>query len=405
MKQGLRQAFATTGMTKGSPLRRAVNDVLESGIGHDVTSRLVNSALIILIFLNVVAFAAQTVPELDARYGGILDLFNLVSVVIFTIEYGLRLWSCVEIPGLDGRTLARARTQFALRPLLVIDLLAILPFYLGFLFSMDLRVLRVLRLFRFFKLARYSPALQTLWRVVRSESRALLGALLVMVSLILFAATGIYYIERAAQPEVFGSIPAAAWWALSTLTTVGYGDVVPVTVFGRLFGGLIMIFGLGMFALPIAIIATGFAQETGRHAFVVTWSMVAQVPMFRGLDPSEIAEITTLLHSQSLTPDTIIYRTGEVAEAMYFIVSGEVRIERGEDIFVLGKGSFFGELALLEKRAHGADATTSCRTSLLALGLEDFDFLLRRNPRINQRLREEAQLRLSEGELRDDFTV
>lgn len=390
-------------MTKSTHLRRVVNDILESGTGHDLVSRLINGCLIVLIFSNVIAFAAQTVAELDAQYGRYFDLFNLISVVIFTIEYGLRVWSCVEIPGLDVQRPARARLHFAMRPLLVIDLLAIMPFYLGFLFSIDLRVLRVLRLFRFFKLARYSPALQTLWRVLQSEIRALLGAFLVMISLIVFAATGIYFIERHAQPDVFGSIPAAAWWALATLTTVGYGDVVPVTMFGRFFGGLIMIFGLGMFALPIAIIATGFSQETGRRAFVVTWSMVAQVPMFRGLEPSEIAEITTLLQSQSLTPDTVIYRTGEAAEEMFFILSGEVRIDSGDKTFVLGKGEYFGELALLEKRNHGAEATTTSRTSLLALSLEDLDFLLRRNPHINQRLREEAQLRLSEGELGKDL--
>ncbi|MGI9386026.1 MAG: cyclic nucleotide-gated ion channel, partial [Methyloligellaceae bacterium] len=248
------------------------------------------------------------------------------------------------------------------------------------------------------------PALQTLWQVVQSEARALLGALLVMISLILFAATGIYFIERHVQPEHFGSIPAAAWWALATLTTVGYGDVVPVTTFGRFFGGLIMIFGLGMFALPIAIIATGFSQQTGRRAFVVTWSMVAQVPMFRGLEPGEIAEITTLLQSQSLAPETVIYRIGEPAEAMYFILSGDVRIDRKDKTFVLGQGEFFGELALLEKREHGADAITASRTSLLALSLEDLEFLLRHNPHINQRLREEAQLRLSEGELEKHVT-
>ena len=157
--------------------------------------------------------------------------------------------------------------------MMIIDLLAILPFYLYLLVPFDLRALRVLRLFRLFrllKLLRYSPALLTLKRVVAREYRALLGALLLMMMLMLFSAAIIYFLEREAQPDKFGSIPAAAWWALATLTTIGYGDIVPITPWGKVFGGIVMLFGLGMFALPIAILATGFSQESARHEFVVT---------------------------------------------------------------------------------------------------------------------------------------
>ena len=164
---------------------------------------------------------------------------------------------------------------------------------------MDLRVLRVLRLFRLLKLVRYSPALQTLGRVLADEYRALLGALLVILVLLLFASTAMYFLERGAQPDKFGSIPAAAWWALATLTTVGYGDIVPVTPLGKLLGGVVMLLGVGMIALPVAIIATGFSQESSRHQFVVTWSMVARVPLFATMDESEIAEITKLLYTRT----------------------------------------------------------------------------------------------------------
>jgi len=166
--------------------RRRVHDILEHGVEGDPVSAVVNTGLIVLILLNVVAFAAETVPEIGARYAGAFRLFNLFSVAVFTLEYGLRLWSCVEIPMLRQFSPARARLHFAVRPLLIVDLLAILPFYLSFLIAIDLRVLRVLRLFRFLKLARYSPALHTLGRVLVNERRALLGALLVMASLILF---------------------------------------------------------------------------------------------------------------------------------------------------------------------------------------------------------------------------
>ncbi len=368
--------------------RRRIHQILETGPTRDAISLVVNYGLIILIVVNVIAFAAETVPRLQATYGPYFDLFNLVSVAIFTIEYVLRVWSSVEIPTLKKQRPLQARLHFAMRPLLIIDLIAILPFYLSFLVPIDLRVLRVLRLFRFFKLARYSPALQTLARVLQAEFRALLGALLVMVSLLLFASTGIYFLERDIQPEAFGSIPAAAWWALATLTTVGYGDVVPITGLGKIFGGMIMVFGLAMFALPIAIIATGFSQEANRRKFVVTWSMVAQVPMFHGLQLGEIAEIATLLQSEIIAPQTIIFRKGETPRGMYFIVHGEVKIDTGEQVITFTRDNFFGERALLEKRVHSADAVALARTNLLILEREDFEYLLRRNPQINQRLKD-----------------
>ena len=206
-------------------------------------------------------------------------------------------------------------------------LFAVLPFYFRWLVPIDLRVLRVLRLFRLLKLVRYSPALQTLGRVIADEYRALLGALLIILVLLLFASTAAYFLEREAQPDKFGSIPAAAWWALATLTTVGYGDIVPVTPFGKVLGGLVILLGVGMIALPVAIIATGFNQESNRHQFVVTWSMIARVPLFATMDESEIAEITKLLYTRTYLPGVPIVRAGGAGDAMYLIAGGEAEVE------------------------------------------------------------------------------
>jgi voltage-gated potassium channel len=331
-------------------LRQRVHDILEIRSEFDPVTRIINILLVSLIMLNAVAFAAETVPEIGQRYGSMFELFNIISVVIFTIEYALRLWSCVELPYLNALPAWRARAKFAARPLMVIDLLAILPFYLSFLIGIDLRILRILRLFRFLKLARYSPALVALGRVFANERRALFGALLVMLALLLFASSGIFFLERHAQPEVFGSIPSAAWWALATLTTVGYGDVVPVTAMGRVFGGLIMIFGLGMFALPIGIIATGFSHEANRREFVITWGMVARVPLFSQLEVAVVAQIGALLHSRSFQAGEVIMRVGDDADAMFFIASGEVAVDTDEGQVRLGEGDFFGEMALLYRR-------------------------------------------------------
>lgn len=386
LKSGVWRAHGVT--------RRRVHDILEHGLDVDPVSTAINAGLVALILLNVVAFAAETVPDIGARYADAFRLFNLFSVAVFTVEYAARLWSCVEIPMLRHFSPWRARLHFAARPLLVIDLLAILPFYLSFLIGIDLRVLRVLRLFRFLKLARYSPALHTIGRVLVNERRALLGALLVMAALILFASTGIYFLERNVQPDVFGSIPAAAWWAVATLTTVGYGDVVPVTPFGKIFGGLIMVFGLGMFAMPIAIVATGFSQEVNRREFVVTWGMVARVPLFANLDAKSIAEIVTLLEARSYPAGMPILRAGDPADAMYFIAAGEVAVDAGGGTVVLGEGEFFGEMALLAQRlrTHAVTARTKCR--LLVLNKPDFLHLCRRQPEMVAHIRDVADARM-----------
>jgi voltage-gated potassium channel len=379
--------------------RREVHDILEVGGDAHPAGRFVNTFIVVLIFLNAIAFAAETVDHLADRYGRYFDAFNVFSVAVFSIEYLLRLWSAVDIPMLSRMKPWRARLRFALRPLMVIDLFAVLPFYFSWLVPMDLRVLRVLRLFRLLKLVRYSPALQTLGRVVAAEYRALLGALLIILVLLLFASTAAYFLEREAQPDKFGSIPAAAWWALATLTTVGYGDIVPVTPFGKVLGGLVMLLGVGMIALPVAIIATGFNQESSRHQFVVTWSMVARVPLFAAMDESEIAEITKLLYTRNYLPGVPIVRAGGVGDAMYLIAGGEAEVEIGRDkCVVLKEGDFFGEMALLERRRHKHDVVAKTKCRIYVLDAEALSRLARSHPEILRHIREVAKLRATAGE-------
>ena len=376
------------------PLRHRVHEILESTHAGDLTSVLVDTFLVVLIFANAAAFIAETVEHIHARYNRSFELFNLVSVAIFTVEYLTRLWVSVEAIPLRHLKPWKARFQFFCNPMMIIDLLAILPFYLGSLLGIDLRVLRILRLLRFLKLARYSAAMQTLRRVIVIEGRALLGALMVMLSLLLFASSAIYFLEREVQPQHFGSIPSAAWWAVSTLTTVGYGDVVPITTVGKFFGGIMMIFGLGMFALPIGIVATGFSQEIHRREFVVTWSTVASVPIFAGLDAATIAEIMSLLRSQTFPAGSVIMNRGDQADEMFFIVAGNVEIVAENGYFELRAGDYFGEMALLERRTRSADAIAKTKSYMLILDASAFESLMRRNSLLNQRMREAAQVRL-----------
>lgn len=379
-------------------IRKRLHDLLEAGHhAGDWVSTAVDTLLVGLIIANVIAFALETVDSIAVQYGTALWVFNVVSVLIFTVEYALRLWVCIDLPPLRGLPRWRARLRFARRPMLVIDLLAFLPFYLSLFFSLDLRILRVLRLLRFLKLVRYSPALQTLGHVISNEKRALIGACIVMLSLMMFASTIIYFLEREAQPEAFGSIPAATWWALATLTTVGYGDVTPVTALGKAFGSLMMIFGVGMAALPIGILATGFTQEIRRREFVVTWSMVATVPLFAQLDAASIAQVITQLRSQSYPEGAIILHPDDEIHSMYFVVDGEVELETASSRIVLGAGEFFGETALLDRDQRyvsSAKAVSSC--DLMLLDRHDFTRLERENPEFRAQIEQVTKARFAE---------
>ena len=370
-----------------------MHNLLEQTSSGSAANKVVDYFIITLVIANIVAFILSTVPGVEDGYGSLLERFEQFSVLVFTIEYILRIWAAAEFPFARDEATWLTRLKYAVRPLQIIDFIAIAPFYLSFLFAIDLRLLRILRLFRLLKLARYSPAMQAMVVVFANEKRSLFGALLLMICLLLFASTFMYFAEHVAQPEHFGSVPAAMWWAISTLTTVGYGDVTPVTMFGKILAGFVMLLGLGMFALPIGIIATGFAQETQRREFVISWSMVANVPFFSGLKASEIAEILPRLNSVTFNAGETISHQGDIASEMYFIASGKVVIEFREKEVLMEKGQFFGEMALLEHRAraHNVRAETDCR--LLMLEAKEFLKLMRGKPKLLKKMRKIAKRR------------
>ena len=250
-------------------IRRRVHEIIQPAQRGDLASRVFDIFILSLIALNVLAIILESVQDIRVSWGKVFWLFEVISVVVFSVEYVLRLWTCVEEPRYARPILGRLRAAFS--PLLLIDLLAILPFYLPFV-SLDLRFLRSLRLFRVFrvaKVARYSKALQTLGRVVRHRREELAVAAFAMMLLTILSSTLMYYIENDAQPEVFSSVPAAMWWAVTTMTTVGYGDACPVTPLGKVLGSVIAVLGIGMFAVPTGILGAGFVEETQRrHAHV-----------------------------------------------------------------------------------------------------------------------------------------
>ena len=372
-------------------LRRRVYEIMEIGHGDDRASRIFDIFIVALILLNVAAFVAETVPSLYAAYGPYFFAFELFSVAVFTVEYLLRLWTAVEMPFLKRLSPARARLYSATRPSLVIDLLAILPFYLSQFFALDLRVLRTLRLLRFLKLSRYSPAMHSLIRVVVNERRALIGAGLLLFAAVLFASTGMYYLENEAQPDKFGSVPDSAWWAIATLTTVGYGDVAPITPLGRLFGSVVMVTGLCILALPVAIIATGFSQEVSRRDFVVTWSLMSRIPVFTQLDARDVGHIMPLLHAHNFPPNFEVIAEGANADAMFFVASGQVghgTSAEGAAGTSYKTGDVIGAGPLFNHDLHKDAMITRTRCRLLKLHREDFHRLEVTHPAISARIRQ-----------------
>ncbi len=226
-------------------------------------ARLLNLSLMLLIMANVLAVILASDRSIYLELQTFFDNFELFSIIVFTLEYLLRAWASVENP--RYRSALTGRLKYLISPMALVDLVAILPFYLGLFFNIDTRILRVLRLFRIFKLSRHFSAMSVLLAVIRTELPTLVSAIFVMLVLIVLASAGMFLVEREVQPETFGTIPRAMWWATITLTTVGYGDVIPVTNAGKILGIFITILGVGMAALPAGIIASGFNREVQRR--------------------------------------------------------------------------------------------------------------------------------------------
>ncbi|HEY5239709.1 MAG TPA: cyclic nucleotide-gated ion channel [Rhizomicrobium sp.] len=366
--------------------RYRVHEIMESGRSSGPLGIAFEAFLILLIVANVAAVTVETVPPIGATYHKWFGYFEIFSVVIFTIEYALRLWTAPEDPRFADNPV-RGRLRFALQPYMMIDLLAFAPAYIAlFMPVADFRILRMFRLLRLLKMARYSPAVSTLVHVLSQERRALFGTLLLLLCVMCMSAEFMYVVEGHVQPTVFGTLPDCMYWAIVTLTTVGYGDKVPITELGRLIAGITMIFGLGLFALPVGIISASFLSEIRRRDFVVTWNMISQIPLFQGFEVAALNELITMLRSYLIDEGAPVVVAGEPAEAMYFIVSGQAMLESVERKIKLGPGNFFGEDALLQSRPHDTSVIAHSSLRLLALPAQDFSVLMRRHPAIRRRL-------------------
>lgn len=245
-------------------LRLKAWEILDFTRKDDRASRRFATVMLALIFLNVIAVVAGSVRSVEARWGGFLHAFEVVSVVVFTIEYLGRLWACTADERFHRGVAGRVR--FAFQGMSMVDLLSILPFYLPFVHAdlRSLRALRLLRLFRIAKILRYYSRLNLIRRVFDAKKEELIITSILIVLLLVVSSSVLFYCENPVQPDVFSSIPATMWWAVTTFTTVGYGDIYPVTLLGKLFAGIVAILGIGMFALPTGILSAGFVEEVQR---------------------------------------------------------------------------------------------------------------------------------------------
>lgn len=301
-------------------LRKTVFRVLETAKDDDRFSKFVDITLIVLIFASVCAVILESVVSIEARFAAQLYWFEVVTVMVFTVEYVLRLWSSVERHEIPPGSPLLSRVRFMFTFHAIIDLLAILPFYLlafGLFSSVDMRFLRAFRLLRVLKLTRYSAALNMLFITISENWRALAAAFLILLTVMLLAASGMYYFERQVQPEDFGSIPASMWWAFATLTTVGYGDVTPITNGGKIFGAMITVVGIGMVALPTSILASGYSHQL--RISTKEYKKQADVALDDGiLTQEEIRDLEDLRIDLGLSRHTasVILDEGMVAAAL-----------------------------------------------------------------------------------------
>lgn len=375
-------------------LRDRLYELLEHDpLAYSIGSRFIQ-IIIGVIVLDVAAMILASVPELDARFGVLFSAVTILCVIVFALEYAARLWTVAGHTPRRGSALAD-RLGYTFSALGIIDLLAFLPAAIVLVTGRH-ATLAALGVLPFFKLIRYSPAMRSLLAAVHAERRALIGCLVILAGAVLTFASLLYAIERDVQPNKLGTIPDAMWWAIVTLGTVGYGDVVPVTALGKIISVFTIISGFAMIALPVAIISTAFAEEVKRRDFVVTWGMLARVPLFSHLAAAEIADIMRLLRARTIEQGEILVRRGDAASSMYFITAGEVEIALPSQQVRLTDGTFFGEIALLHKTKRSGTVMATRKTRLLVLDAHDFHALIARMPTLAAHVHQTAKARLEE---------
>ena len=354
----------------------------------------------LMVAAGIAVMLSATVAPMEASYAGLLAAGFYIVAAFFLAEFVLRLFAATEAPGGEHRGPLGAQLAYALSLGGVFDLASGLLGILALAYGPGASVLGFIWAFKY---VRYLPGLASLGRVVRNARQALLSVLVGFTMVLLAASSIAYLLERDAHPDnpaAFASIPATLWWGIVTMTTTGYGDIVPATAAGRVLSGLVMVSGIMIFALFTGIIVNGYAEELRRREFLRTWELVARVPFFHHIGASLIAEVARLLRPRDYPEGAVIMRRGEAGDCMYFIVDGQVEVLLGVETLRMGAGGFFGEVALLTGEPRNATIRAAQPCTLLALDVVDFHELLARQPELARVIREEARRRPGAGSAR-----
>jgi len=330
----------------------------------------------LLVAIGLVTVAALTAPDLTERTRLILEVL-LAGI-----------WAAYVLQLIETLIMQRARGVRGRVLEITVDVLAVLVPVAAFLFVgrrdqslyCAIWLLKPLRGSTFFRL---------LGKVLTKEAHNLIGVTSIFGIVLFGAALAAYIIERDAQPDKFGSIPLAMWWAVVTLSTTGYGDEIPQSFAGRVLAGLVMMSGIGIFALWAGILATGFYEEVRHQDFVRNWQLVAAVPLFQKLGSAALIEIVRALRPRVVPAGAIICRKGETGDQMFFIVEGRVNVATPNPV-ELGSGSFFGEMALISGEPRSATVSAATEVSLLSLYSADFQMLSSSSPEIADIIRKTA---------------
>jgi len=345
-------------------------------------SRTLTLLELLVLAVGLAAMTAMTMPDLSERARAASSIALWCCLALYLCELLIKAWQQ-----------AGARAKYLRSSAGIIDLAAVVPVPLALLLGVPANIAWLLAGLWILKLATLVPGLAMLGRVIALEARALASVIVIFLTILVLSGVALHALEGPLQPRQFGSLPLSLWWAVTTLSSTGYGDAVPMTFLGRLIAGLVMISGLGVFGLWTGILATGFAAEHRRRDFIRNWELVTQVPFLKNLDPPAVIELTRLLRRLDLAEKTIVVRRGRPGDCMYFIASGEVEVKIEPHPVRLGAGAFFGEMALLTGAARTANVVTTQPTTLLALEVADFHTLTAQHPELARAVAAEAARR------------
>lgn len=374
------------GDSEDSGFRQWTHTVLEEGVIDTAPGRVIEALLVLLIVANVAAVALETIPSIYGKFHTLFSAFEQFSLFAYGLEYLARVWSSIEDPRIAVRGPLHGRVAFALRPLMIVDFLAFAPSILGLFLGFDFRVLRIFRLFRLLKLARYSQALQALLSVLAAERSALFASFILLLATVCFCGELMHLAEGSVQPRVLGTMPNAMYWAITTLATVGYGDITPVTPLGKLIAGMTMVLGLAAFALPVGIIANGFVTGLSRRRFGITWTMLRRQPLLQGFDVDALNAMLEVLTAVVVREHSQITVAGRNADTFFLVVSGRACSETGGTVKEIGPGGVIGVEAYTHDAIYDETITAETELRVVALPGDELRRLCRKFPLLRERI-------------------